>query len=63
MSRKVETLNQNNVTNRAIDFIRENSLVQEVDSKPVITSKGEKFLQEVQESSRRTNSGLSGVLR
>ena len=60
MSRKVETMHQNNVTNRAIDFIRENALVQETDSKPVITSKGEQFLHELRES--RSDSGLSGAV-
>lgn len=50
-------MHQNNVTNRVIDFVRENALVQEIDSKPVITSKGEQFLNEL-----RSNSGLSGVI-
>jgi hypothetical protein len=62
MTRKVETLHQNNVTNRAIDFIRENELVQEIDNKPVITNKGEQFLHELQGSSRRSNSGISGAI-
>lgn len=62
MSRKVEMLNQNNDTNRAIDFVRENELVLEIDNKPVITSKGEQFLHEVRESARRSNSSLSGAI-
>jgi hypothetical protein len=64
MARKTEAMQQNNDTNdRAMAFIRENELVIEKDSKPVITSKGEQFLHEVRESARRSNSGLSGVLR
>jgi hypothetical protein len=62
MSRKVEAMHQNNVTNRAIDFIRENSLVLEIDSKPIITGKGEQFLNEVRESARRSSSDPSGAL-
>jgi hypothetical protein len=58
MKRIVEAMRQNNVTNDIIDFIRKNALVQEIDSKPVITSKGEQFLSEL-----RSNPGLSGVLR
>jgi hypothetical protein len=62
MSRKVETMYQNNHGNRLIDFVRENELVLEKDSKPVITSKGEQFLHEVMESARRSNSGQSGAI-
>ena len=53
-------MHQNKRSNRAIDFIRENALVLEIDSRPVITSKGEQFLNEVRESAKRSNSGLSG---
>jgi hypothetical protein len=57
MKTRAETVHQNKRTVRVIDFIRENALVREIDSRPVITSKGERFLDEL-----RSNSGFSGVL-
>jgi hypothetical protein len=51
-------MHQNKGTSRVIDFVRENALVREIDSTPVITSKGEQFLSEL-----RSSSGLSGDLR
>ncbi len=55
-------MRQNNGINQIIEFIRENALALEIGSNPVITSKGERFLQILSETATRSNSGLSGVL-
>jgi hypothetical protein len=62
MKRTGEGVYQNSRINQTIEFIRENALAQEIGSKPVITSKGERFLQELSETATRSNSGLSGGL-
>jgi hypothetical protein len=54
-------MHQNNGINQIIEFIRENALAQEIGSTPVITSKGEQFLQSLSETTARSNSG-SGAL-
>jgi hypothetical protein len=60
--RKAEAMHQNRRDNRAMDFICENTLALEIDSRPVITGKGEQFLNEVRESAKRSNSALSGAV-
>ncbi len=62
MKRIGEGMHQNNGINQIIEFIRENALAQEIDSKPVITKRGESFLQELNKTAALPNSGLSGVL-
>lgn len=62
MSRRIETKYQNDEDNHAIDFIQENKLALEEDNKPVITSKGEQFLREVRDPSRRSGSSGSSAL-
>jgi hypothetical protein len=62
MERTVGGMHQNNGFDRTIEFIRENALAQEIDSKPVITSKGEQFLQALRETATGSDSGLSGAL-
>ncbi|HVC27455.1 MAG TPA: hypothetical protein VND40_04785 [Nitrososphaerales archaeon] len=62
MKRTGEGMRQNNGINQIIEFIRENALALEIGSNPVITSKGERFLQILSETATRSNSGLSGVL-
>ena len=54
-------MRQNNGINEIIEFIRENALALEKGSRPVITSKGERFLQMLSETASKSNSGL-GVL-
>jgi hypothetical protein len=63
MKKKDESMHQHNETNRAIDFIRENALALEIDSRAVITGRGEQFLHEAREASRRPSLGLTGDLR
>jgi hypothetical protein len=55
-------MHQNNGINHIIEFVRENALVRETDDTPVITSKGERFLQQLSETATRSSSGLAGVL-
>jgi hypothetical protein len=61
MKRTGEGMRQNNGTNQTNEFIRENALVLEKSSRPVITSKGERFLQMLSETTAPSNTGL-GVL-
>jgi hypothetical protein len=63
MKRAGEGMRQNNGLNQIIEFIRENALALEIGSRPVITSKGERFLQTLSETAARSDSGLSGALR
>jgi hypothetical protein len=61
MKRTGEGMRQNN-KKQIIEFIRENALVLEKGSRPIITGKGERFLQILSETTTaRSNSGL-GVL-
>jgi hypothetical protein len=61
MKRTGEGMRQNNGIKRTIESIRENALALEKGSRPVITSKGGRFLQILGETTSRSNSGL-GVL-
>jgi hypothetical protein len=61
MKRKGEGMPQGNGINQIIEFIRDNALALEKGSRPVITSKGERFLQILGETTAQSNSGL-GVL-
>jgi hypothetical protein len=61
MKRTGEGMRQNNGINQIIEFIRENALALEKGSRPVITSKGERFLQMLSETAARSNPG-SGVV-
>jgi hypothetical protein len=54
-------VHQNNGIDHTIEFIRENALARVIDSRPTITSRGERFLQELSESAIKSDSGLSGV--
>jgi hypothetical protein len=54
MERKARGINQNKGKN-AIDFIQEHGLAREVDSKPALTSKGEKMLVGLKESLGQSN--------
>jgi len=58
MKRAGEGMYQNNGINQTIEFIRVNALAQVIGSKPVITSRGERFLQELSLTATRSNSGL-----
>jgi hypothetical protein len=62
MKRTGETTRQNSGDNQTIEFIRENALALEIGSRPFITSKGERFLQTLSETTTRTSSGLTGEL-
>jgi hypothetical protein len=61
MKRTGEGMRQTNGIKQIIEFIRENALALEKGGRPVITSKGERFLQILSETTARPNSG-SGVL-
>jgi hypothetical protein len=56
-----EGMRHNNGVNQIIEFIRENALSREMDSQPVITSKGERFLQELGEAAARLSPGTRSV--
>jgi predicted transcriptional regulator len=56
-----ERTHQNNGINQIIEFIRENALSQQIGGKPVITSKGERFLQAFRETAARPSLGLPGA--
>ena len=45
---------------RARDFLQEHELVREVDNKPVVTSKGEQFLNEHEEFAGQSASRAEG---
>jgi hypothetical protein len=45
---------------RALEFVREHALVQEVDDTPVVTSKGEQLLNELSESAGQSRFSLKG---
>jgi hypothetical protein len=53
-----EGMRHNNGDNQIAEFIRENALAREIDNHPVITSKGERFLQELGETAARPTSGI-----
>jgi len=55
-------VHQNNGIIQIIEFIRENALAREIGSQPVITGKGERFLQQLSETASRSTSGSSGAL-
>jgi ribosomal protein S19E (S16A) len=61
MERKERGTGQDKTAYGALDFIKENGLVQEVDRKPLLSSKGERVLRELQESLGQSNPGSSGV--
>jgi hypothetical protein len=52
---------QKRTTKDPIHFVRENELVQEVEGTPIITSKGERFLQELKAAASHSSPDLSGV--
>jgi hypothetical protein len=54
-------MHQKNGINQIVESIRENALALEKGSRPVNTSKGERFLQMLSETAARSTSG-SGVL-
>jgi hypothetical protein len=58
MKRAGERMYQNNGINQIFEFIRVNALALETGSKPVITSRGERFLQELSIVAARSNPGL-----
>jgi hypothetical protein len=60
MKRTTGATHQDNGIDHALDFVRENDLVQEENSKPVVTSKGEKLLNELGESPQQSESNLDG---
>jgi len=62
MKRTGEGVHQNNGIIQIIEFIRENALAREIGSQPVITGKGERFLQQLSETASRSTSGSSGAL-
>jgi hypothetical protein len=49
---------QNNGINQIFEFIRVNALALDLGSRPVITSRGERFLQELSLTATRPNPGL-----
>ncbi len=53
MKKTTETIHQSQGVGPLADFIRENSLVREIENRLVITTKGEEFLHALQESSRQ----------
>jgi hypothetical protein len=53
MKGRTTTKNQGIKMEDAIDFIRKSALVEETSGNPILTTKGERFLQELQESSSR----------
>jgi 16S rRNA C1402 (ribose-2'-O) methylase RsmI len=59
MKTSVEAVQQNQVTDMIIQFVRESELVLESDGTPVVTDKGERFVQDLRESVERPNSGGS----
>jgi hypothetical protein len=60
MKRATGATHQDTGIDHALNFVRENELVQEQNSMPVVTVKGEKLLNELGESSRRSDSNLDG---
>jgi hypothetical protein len=61
MERKVGGVDQNKVKQSATDFVQDNALVKEIDSKIALSSKGEKVLRGLQESLGQSNSDTSGA--
>jgi len=59
MKTSVEAVQQNQVTDMIIQFVRENELVLESDGTPVVTDNGEPSFREL-ESVGRPDSGASG---
>jgi len=57
MTGRTSIRNQGIITEDAIDFLRKGALVEETGGRPALTSKGERFLQELQESSSRSPGG------
>jgi hypothetical protein len=53
MKRTTGGLHVSEATDPATYFIRDNGLAQEIDNKPVITSKGEQFLDELRGASSK----------
>jgi hypothetical protein len=62
MKRTGESVYQSSGINQIIEFIRSNALAEDIGSRPVITSKGEQFLQILSHTAARSNSGMSGAL-
>jgi hypothetical protein len=54
MTRRTSVKDQDTRMEDAIDFLRKSALVEEIDGEATLTSKGEKFLQELKESSSRS---------
>jgi hypothetical protein len=61
MERKNRGIDLDETAYGALDFIRENGLVREVDRKPLLSSKGERVLRELRESLGQLNQRSSGV--
>ena len=59
MKGKTSTKNQGNKMEDTIDFLRRSALVEEKSGNPTLTTKGERFLQELQESPSRLPNGSS----
>jgi hypothetical protein len=57
MKGKTSAKNQGVEMEDAIDFLRKSALVEEKSGNHTLTTKGERFLQELQESSSRPESG------
>jgi hypothetical protein len=60
MKRTEGTIHQDVGIDRARDFLQEHELVREVDNKPVVTSKGEQFLNEHEEFAGQSASRAEG---
>ena len=59
MTGRTRTKNQGIKLEDTIDFLRKSALVEETSGTPALTTKGERFLQEHQESSSLPPSGFS----
>jgi hypothetical protein len=57
MEGRKSTGNQGTKMQDTIDFLRESALVKEISGMPALTSKGERFLQALQDSSPRSIGG------
>jgi hypothetical protein len=59
MTGRTRTRNQGIKLEDTIEFLRKSALVKETSGTPALTTKGERFLEEHQESSSRHSSGSS----
>jgi hypothetical protein len=60
MNKKTGAIHQDEGIDSALDFVRVNALAREIDSKPVVTSKGEQLLNELGAPTAQSESNSVG---